>query len=478
VSTGVDALSIWRTGKDRAGVPHPVISASFGDYPMAGYRYLDAPIVGLFGLTRRTERMVAALAGTGAILALFFLVRRVLDEAHAAAAVLVAALCPTWIQFSRYGSEAILLPLSLTLGWLAVEAGKERRAFLWIGAALLGSSAYTYHSVKLVLPLFVLGFLVYHRPLATELWRKGRVHFVGSILVFAIVVLPPLLASLSSEGQNRQRAVLAWYRFEGVNLFLTMMNNYLSYFDPGMLFVRGGPHVAQSIIGLGIWNLCELPFIVVGLSAMLRPGPHRRFFGFVLFLFLTGPLPGGISYEMHNIGRVIGWLPAPQIISAFGLVTSIRWILARPAKTVRFGLLALVGAAWIATAGWVAYQARVRYPNEAQRHWQHEISDAMKCALVHRRDEVVVVSPRFHMATLFATFHYSDLAPMPDGSPPWRHGDPPVVEPGQLYVVPAAKTPLPKGRELCRIVPRGAAAPVSFVFGPPAEVGGEPGSEQ
>ncbi|MCB9648106.1 MAG: hypothetical protein H6730_16060 [Deltaproteobacteria bacterium] len=57
----------------------------------------------------------------------------------------------------------------------------------------------------------------------------------------------------------RQQQVLAWYAHEGITLVRVMVGNYLSYFDPGMLFVRGGPAaVAQSIraSGAGTWWSC------------------------------------------------------------------------------------------------------------------------------------------------------------------------------------------------------------------------------
>src|SRR5688572_12056232 len=75
-STGVDALLLWTTGKDRAGVSFPIIARSFGDYPLALYRYLDALVVGLFGLSVATERIVASITGTIMIAVSALLVKR------------------------------------------------------------------------------------------------------------------------------------------------------------------------------------------------------------------------------------------------------------------------------------------------------------------------------------------------------------------------------------------------------------------
>src|SRR5688572_27096879 len=145
-STGVDAFLLWTTGKDRAGVSLPIIARSFGDYPLALYRYLDAPIVGLFGLSVASQRIVAAITGSLMIAFGALVVRRRLDGETALCFLITAGLCPTWIHFSRYGSEAILMPAALVFGWLAIELGSDpkRRWLLWIGALSFGACAYTY----------------------------------------------------------------------------------------------------------------------------------------------------------------------------------------------------------------------------------------------------------------------------------------------------------------------------------------------
>ena len=70
---------------------------------------------------------------------------------------------PNLDPFSRCGSEAILLPLFLLLGFALFEL--QRVYLLLFGAISLAASAYTYHAVKLVLPLWILGWLVFQRPL-------------------------------------------------------------------------------------------------------------------------------------------------------------------------------------------------------------------------------------------------------------------------------------------------------------------------
>jgi hypothetical protein len=481
-STGIDAWLLWHTGRDRAGERWPLIARSFGDYPLALYRYLDAPLVGLLGPTIRNQRLVAALAGTLLLVAVALVLRRRLGDGAALAGLLVGALCPTWLHFSRYGSEAILLPALLTAGWACFERGRDpgRRGALWAGAACLGLSAYTYHAVKLFLPLWLPGFLALQAPLIRELAadRRARRHLFGPALLFAALVLPSAWVALSPGGLARGQTVLAWYQHSGVELLRVVANNYLSYFDPGMLFVRGGPAVAQSIPGLGMWNLIELPSVLAGLWAATRPGPQRRFFAFLLFWFALGPLPGGVTYETHNMGRAIGWLPAPQMLSAIGLWTLARALRARwaaPAAGLagagrRLGAalsLALLIAGWAVTARSVWRLTLVEYPDRTQRDWQFEISGAMRCALAHRADERLIVSPSFHLAEVFADFFFAELALGRARDEVWTLSERGVVAPGELYLFPAGR-PIPQGREVCRVVNRRTDTPQAFVYAAPA----------
>ena len=473
-STGVDAYLIWTTGKDRAGSDWPIISKSFGDYPLAGYRYLTAPIVGIGGLSIKNERLTAATFGFLMVLICAAMMRRSTNSKMAFFTLLSAAICPTWIHFSRYGSEAILLPFFLLLGFTLFEMGKRRPIYFWLGAISLAASAYTYHAVKLVLPLWILGWLVFQQPLIIKLWRTDKKHLFGPGLLFAMLVLPSVWMAITDEGMARGNTVLAWQHFSGWKLVRVILNNYLSYFDFGLLFVRGGPAVAQSIPGAGIWNFIELPFIILGISRVFVPSKNRRFYAFFFFWFLLGPLPGGVTYESENIGRVIAWLPAPQIFSGIGmhylyeLWASKRNVMGtntfntnvRTIKSRLWATLFCIG--WFASYAYIFHLTLVKYPEVTKRDWQFEISAAMKCAKEKRKNETIVLSPQFQAVHTFALFHLSDVfeheVPEKRG---WEIGRRRKISPDELYVTPATGA-RPIGEAVCTI--RSKNTPVAYVY--------------
>lgn len=453
-STGVDAYLLWTTGRDRAGDYLPIISRSFGDYPLALYRYLTAPIVGLFGLTIAHQRWVAALSGISLLVTTYYVARRTLGARAAVGALLSGALAPTWLHFSRYGSEAMLLPATLMAGVALFELAKAKQRWwiLWIGAAMVGSSAYTYHAVKLFLPLWMVPFLWYQWPLAKTLWRGHRKHVIGPALVFVASVLPSMIMALTPEGMARGKTVAAWEHHTGWDVARVIFNNYLSYFEPRMLFIQGGPAVAQSIPGLGIWSLVDLPLMIVGGLVIARSFSERRIYGFLVAWFFLGPVPGGITYEAHNIGRVIGWLPAPQLISGIGMAATLSWVLGRwqtrqPLATT-LGLLVAAGlvAGWTTTALLTTRLTHVRYPAITERDWQFEVSRSILCAKEKRGGRRIVVSPSFSAAEVFALFHLSDLP-----KEIWTVGSRTQLAKDELYAAPAQDARPPGTTVLCEI---------------------------
>lgn len=457
-STGLDALHLWRSGRDRFGVPWPVACQSFGDYPLALYRYLTAPIVGLLGLTPGHERWVAALSGTTLVGATIVVVRSAAGRTAAIAAGCATALSPMALHFSRYGSEAILLPTCLCVGWACVRSAAQRPRMLWGAATALALSAYTYHAVKLVLPLWLSALAVAHRQDIAAWWRHHRGHLVGASAWATLLIGPALHFALTERGMARQKTVLAWYFHDGFELVRVMLGNYLSYFDLGLLFIRGGPAAAQSMPGLGLFHLLELPLILAGLSWALR---HRSAFTtMLLFWCLIGPLPGGITYETENVGRAIAWLPAPHILAGIGFHS----LWSGPADVLKKWVLrSILGAGTAASVAWLGYVAFIRYPAETRPDFQYEISEAIRCAQKSANGRTIVLSPSFHLIHVFAAFHFADTAPGPGHRRPYRIARRKKVTAGEVYAAPSGERAV-DGHPICRIRHRFGQAPAAFVY--------------
>ena len=75
-SFGYDAYSLLKTGKDQWGKSWPLVFESFGDYKSPLYTYLTVPFVFIFSLTKFAVRLPNALLGSGAVLVVYFLAKK------------------------------------------------------------------------------------------------------------------------------------------------------------------------------------------------------------------------------------------------------------------------------------------------------------------------------------------------------------------------------------------------------------------
>lgn len=434
-STAVDALSIMRTGKDRSGRPWPVISPSFGDYPLAGYRYALIPVIKTLGLSIGTHRLVSAIAGTLLLLAAALLVRGRLGDHAALGALLSGAITPTWIHYSRYGSEAMLLPACLALGALFAEKARreERPRWLYASAVALGASAYTYHAVKLMLPLWGLALLWLEWSTVRAFFHKNKWSVLGPVGLLLLLVLPAVSAALSPEGMARANQVAVWNDRPLPEALATSLKNYLSFFEPAFLFERASIYTAMSFPVLGAYSVFDAPFIVLGGVLALWRRRQDRFYGFVLLWLLIGPLPGAIGSDAHNCGRVVGWLPALPMLAAIGFGATLQGLLRLPRIGRALTLLPLA-AAYLYVALGTVDRVMLVYPHVADIAWQFEPNRALVAAREQRRGRRVIVSPAFQMAELFARFHLDWV--------PWTLGTRGVVGPGEIYAAPADKVPV------------------------------------
>lgn len=486
-STAVDAWLMWWTGHDRAGDHLPIISKSFGDYPFATYRYLAAPIVGLLGLTPGHERLVSSTASFLMVLGSAWLGYLVLGRRVALGTLLSAAICPTWILLARYGSEQILLPFCVVLGLCLVEVGRapNRRYALWLGAFLLGASTYTYHAVKVFLPVWIVGYLVYLWPLLRALWADQRRHVLGPASVFAALALPSVAIALTPNGMARSRMALGLYSHHGWDLAFHTQRLYRSYWDPSVAYFEGSGVTGISVPTLGYWSWMDLPLQVVGFAVIFYALKHkaakRGIYALLLYWFVIGPVPGAVGDQWQNMTRVIAWLPCPNLISGVGFAALLglvagddAWPFTPPTPPgwLRARLLpAALTVGFALTAANCGYQMLISYPVVAQEAYQADIHRAMRCAreLAERQQPPpqIIVAPQFAYASTFAMFHFLELSRTANGDQRWQEGNVDEVPANTLYVFPAA-VPKPRGTALCTVIyEEDGLAPVSFVYGPP-----------
>ena len=362
---GYNALSVLQTGRDEHGAFMPIILQSFGDYKPALYMYLAIPSVALFGLDTFSVRLPSAIFGILALLGTYFLVselfsysfknnnKKPLSIFFAMPLVTTALLAfsPWHIQFSRVAFETnIGLTLNI-FGALFFLKGLKKPWLLVCSAICFALSMYAYHSERVFVPLLVTALFVIYWKKLILLQKK---YLIGAVMVGIIVMLPLVQLSLIDDQvfarakgvsvfseqtpmiiQERERLL---DDKENNDLLGTLIHNrrvvyakevvlnYTSHFNLNWLFITGDleRHHAPN---MGILYLWELPFLLIGFYMLLFANVSKHTKLFIFAWLLIAPIPASITKDVPHAVRTLNFLPTFQIITAFGLLGSIAFML-------------------------------------------------------------------------------------------------------------------------------------------------------
>lgn len=354
VALGYNAYSILQTGRDEYGKPFPVVLQSFNDYKPAFYVYTVIPFVALLGLEVLAVRLPSALFGIAAILGAYLLVKQLFTikgskhygQPLALLVAFLLAISPWHIQFSRVAFEA---NMGLTINIWSVYfflRGLQRPWFLSLAAAFMALNFYVYQSDRVFTPLLGIVLLLIYRK---EVFKLSKKYLLAAIIT-VFVVLVPLLYYVSTNTNvfsraktvsilAKQTVVLAENQPKLIddkadgNLLGIVLHNrriiyareivggYLSHFDLQWLFVRGDSarHHAPFVGMLYLW---ELPFIFLGIYALLFfPYPTKTKWLIISWMLIT-PIPAAITFDVPHAVRTLNFLPTFQIFVALGLLNT------------------------------------------------------------------------------------------------------------------------------------------------------------
>jgi mannosyltransferase len=149
-------------------------------------------------------RALSAFASTAAVIAIYFLGKRLFDRNTGAIAAILLALNVFHIRYAQEARSYALLSLALVLAtWCFVSAVESESQNKWALYAIISAAAvYLHFFAVLVIGVHFLSAIIWKRPIP---WRNI---FVTAIL-FAILVLP-VAAFLHANSQNHQ---LDWVKF-------------------------------------------------------------------------------------------------------------------------------------------------------------------------------------------------------------------------------------------------------------------------
>jgi 4-amino-4-deoxy-L-arabinose transferase-like glycosyltransferase len=462
---GIHAHAIATTGRDLNGRFLPLFINVEDPLPeFQGNRwwqpflvYVDAALLTVLPFSEWSVRLPLVIFALVNIVLIYAAARRLFPGVfYPSVAALLLVLTPTHLIFARQAAD-YFLPLTFVLVWLwclttFLETGRTRWAYA-TGLAL-GIGFYTHVSAWVIMPMY---FVVTLAAIMRSRWRSLVVF--AAITVAFVLPLTLFIPWLTQEPQMVNELVGS-YRF--VERDLTLLQSirdkfnyeniqdkvalYWNYFNPSLLFLTGGVHMAQATRQVGVFLLPVAVFLVVGLYILIAALPRSSTSLLLLAGLLLAPVPATLRGESGAIARVLIMLPFVILIAVHGLA----FMLGAHTRAARWAAVALLAVmpfqyAFFARDYFGDYQLR-------SVGWYDSMNFRDVANHLIARDNVQRV-PAFYLSSnlddagarwLFYLIksHRQDLWPRTSGFDP-AHSDVSRLPPGSLVVVYANEPKLP-----------------------------------
>ncbi len=385
---GYNAYSLGETGRDEYGVFLPLFSKSFGEYKAAIPMYLMIPSIKFFGLNEIGVRFSSAFLGVLSILLVYLVVFKMTNKKSIAlAAAFVFAIEPWAVSLSRVYEEANTAFFFFLMGFLLYLYSRTK-PYLLIGVVISFTLAvFSYNAQKLMIPLFVLGFLWLDRQHLLKLPQK-----IKTLLMVAAGLIALLALFLTINGQFLARA-------QGVSIFVLWQGDlyrflwdlggrFLAYFSPFNLFIREVPNFAGTVAGVAPFYMAEFLFWGIGLIVVIKEWPRYKY---LILLMVVSPIPAVLTREWFSEGRVMTLFVAFSILIGIGVVRTLEWLPGKLRWVGASGLLAFSVCLVIYLADCLFIYTPFRDAGSWQPGFRETVPTVME--LSKNYDKVVVHSP-------------------------------------------------------------------------------------
>jgi 4-amino-4-deoxy-L-arabinose transferase-like glycosyltransferase len=335
---GYQAYSLWKTGKDYFGNSFPLYFQSFYEFRMALLVYLTAPIVGLFGLSEWTVRLLPASFGVLNIFLLWLLVKKTGNNFLATMAALALAVNPWHVHYSRAAFDVTLMASLLLAATIFYLKSLKTSRWLPFSAILFGLSFYAY-STSIVFVVFFLPALIFFTKKQIVKTKKKTVSF--SLITFAVVCMPLAISMVSGKASSRFSGINITsdpqivdqivfkrsqdngegriYHNKLVSYSKVFLANYLTSFSPQFLFISGDLNPRHSPVGFGQLYYIFLPFLFIGIFKAVKS--KDLFSKLFLSWLVLSPIPSSLTVDgAAHATRLFLMLPPLAFFVSLGVV--------------------------------------------------------------------------------------------------------------------------------------------------------------
>lgn len=352
-SIGYNAYSILKTGKDEYGKFLPIEFRSFDDYKPPVYIYLTVPSVAAFGLNEFAVRFPAALFGVLSVIVFYLLLSKVLQKSNIVMrdaipliGAFLLAISPWHLQFSRAAYEGNVGLFFLMLALYLFFVGLSRRGVLVLSVLSFVLSLYSYHSFRLVIPLFIpILFVIFYKELLLQ-----KITTIISAIILILLVMPVYVGFLNPQGSKARLSMVSIFIesnelrdnleqleidksnnnlvgevFHNRRLFFAreITRNYFDHFSPNFLFVVGAGSFHHHAKDMGMMYIIESPFLILGLYFLGRR-INKRILAMIALL-LIAPIPASLTTGTPHGVRSIAMMPTLIFMVSAGIYLFYTW---------------------------------------------------------------------------------------------------------------------------------------------------------
>lgn len=385
VSHGYNAFSILKTGADEWGQKIPLINfRAYGDYPTPLNLYLTIPFISVMGLNDLAIRMPHAILGILTIIAIYFFVFGLTRRKNLALlAAFLASISPWYLFTSRFVLQSNLSVFLLTSSMAFFFNRDYKKYFINVSFLLLFLTLFSYHTTRIFSPVLLLGMILNYKSEILKKWLFLIFFFVISLVILLNPNARARSGVLSILGQGAVNKIESQRNASTLPYIVTkiiynrpiyfgaqFIKNYISYFSPEFLFLKGGSQYQFSVPDRGLMYLINLPFFYLGLFVLIKKAISERDFRFILFWVLLYPIPASLTNEKFAVLRATTFLPIPELLTALGFYSFLdRFVKQKALLLTLFCIVSL-----ISLDGYLENYF-VNYRNNYSWSWQYGYKD-------------------------------------------------------------------------------------------------------
>lgn len=407
-----NAYSLWKTGEDEFGVSYPLVFRSFEVFFLPLYVYLSAPIVGIFGLSVFSARILSAISGIVALIFAFLIAKKIWKRQTGFISVFLLSIVPWHIYYSRAafeGNLALTLFIAGFYFWIKFLDLKNAKNF-FLSTFAFALSMYSYQAERLVVPLFALAALFASKDL---IWKTKNKLIIPSIVI--LVALAPLLSLTAKPGGyhrafgvsvfSKQETPPGWvnesedFLFVNNTYFLRarqFLALYLSYFSPKNLYSQGDFDKQRSVEKHSVFYWWMFPFLLLGFYQISKTKKKKE--RLLLAWTFLAPLPASFSSDPFHTYRALLLFMPLTMIHARGLQSAYIFLMDKKLKVpvldykkpfivITFLLLSFASLSYFAF-----YYAVVNKTTRA-RYWDYGYAEIVDFVAKQPDKKVVIDDP-------------------------------------------------------------------------------------